>query len=911
MCRNPADPKGREGRARKDSLESAVNERPEETQTLVVIGNGMASWKLCQKMVEHGAHEALRIVVFGEEPRPAYDRVHLTDLFAGGSDEALTLAPESWYEEHGIELYLDDPVVAVDRARSRVCAASGLEVEYNRLVFATGSRPFVPPMEGVDLPGVFVYRTVDDVYAIEDYSQGGTRAAVIGGGLLGLEAAKAILDLGLRVHVIEHGAGLMHRQIDAKGAELLKAGIEQLGVKVHVQTQVDRIEPAGDPSDEGEDMVGGDRLALTFTSGEKLVVDMVLISAGIRPRGELAQQAELICAPNGGIVVDDRLETSDPQIYAIGECATHRGKNYGLVAPGYQMADVLVSNLLGGNATFEGADQSAKLKLMGITVAALGEYDGDKQPLTSALRYTTGGVYRKLVTRNGRLIGVVTVGDWENLDRIRESLNAPVPMSMWDMRRFRSTGNLWAKSESQKVVDWAPESLVCGCLSVSRGTLSEAQAKGCSTVSDLSRTTGAGSVCGSCKPLLADLLGVDEEARLPILVHVGQVAVRDRGMTRRDPSRVKALDADGKIRLSRTSVIPPAPDAARPKRTSIMPPDPDAARAKRSSMIPPDSEAPRSRRGSMIPPDFEAPRSRRGSMIPPDAEAAARPTRSSMMPPASDPEPESDEAPTSMQLLHKIAVLAMPELEKLTPSIPPEAPPEAPEDEYDDDFDPESDPDAFSGVTTDPFPEARRSWVPPPRLSLAPTLPTPAAAARAAALPIERGLRPLLFASIAAAVLSIATLAWPQARAAQSVHGRSWLEPLWTGDTGKQISGYVLVGLCVVSLLISARKRLSWFVFSDVPLWRMIHGIIGVLALGVLALHTGMQLGSHLMLVLTLNLLAAALLGALAGSITVLSNRWSPLAARDRRRSSARAHLLVCWPLPVLIALHVLQVYFY
>jgi hypothetical protein len=263
-----------------------------------------------------------------------------------------------------------------------------------------------------------------------------------------------------------------------------------------------------------------------------------------------------------------------------------------------------------------------------------------------------------------------------------------------------------------------------------------------------------------------------------------------------------------------------------------------------------------------------------------------------------------------MQLLKKIAVLAMPELEKLTPSSPPEAPPEAPEEEYDDDYDPESDPDAFPGVTTNPFPEGRRSWVPPPRLTLAPTQATPAAPPRAA-LPIERGLRPLLFASIAAAVLSIATLAWPQARAAQSVSERSWLEPLWTGDAGKQISGYALVGLCVVSLLISARKRLSWFVFSDVPLWRMIHGMIGVLALGVLALHTGMQTGSHLMLVLTLNLLAAALLGALAGSITVLSNRWSPLRARDRRLSSARAHLLVCWPLPVLIALHVLQIYFY
>jgi NADPH-dependent 2,4-dienoyl-CoA reductase/sulfur reductase-like enzyme/bacterioferritin-associated ferredoxin len=839
-----------------------VSERPEEAQTLVVIGNGMASWKLCQKMVEHGAHESLRIVVFGEEPRPAYDRVHLTNLFAGGSDEGtLTLAPEDWYEEHGIELYLDDPVVHVDRARSRVCAASGREVEYNRLVFATGSRPFVPPMEGVELPGVFVYRTIDDVYAIEDYSQGATRAAVIGGGLLGLEAAKAIMDLGLRVHVIEHGPGLMHRQIDAKGAELLKENIEKLGVKVYVQKQVDRIDPAGDPSDEGEGVVGADRLVLTFSDGEKLVVDMVLISAGIRPRGELAQACGLICAPNGGIVVDDSLETSDSQIYAVGECATHRGKTYGLVVPAYRMVDVLVTNLLGGSASFAGADQSAKLKLMGITVAALGEHDGEKQPLTSALRYTTGGVYRKLVTRNGRLIGAVTIGDWENLDRIRESLNAPVPMSFFDMRRFRSTGNLWPKSESQKVVDWAPEALVCGCLSVTRGALSEAQTKGCATVSDLSRSTGAGSMCGSCKPLLADLLGVDEEARLPIAVHVGQVSVRDRG-PRREPKR--------------TSVMPPAPDATRVKRTSIMPPEPEV-RPKRASIVPPDPDAPRAKHSSVKP--------------------------------APDPDPDLDEAPTSMQLLQKMAVLAMPELEeKLTPSTPPEAPPD--EVLEDEDDEPESDPDSYPGVSTDPFPEARRSWVPPPRLSILPPQRISSPPARPA-VPAERGLRPLFFASIAAVVATIATAALPGVSGAKSVRARTWLEPLWTDGTWKQVTGYVLVGLCVLSLVISARKRLSWFGYSDVPIWRMVHGVVGVLALGVLALHTGLQLGSHMMLVLTLNLLMVALLGALAGSITVLSNRWSPVTARDRRLSSARAHLLVCWPLPVLIALHVLQIYFY
>ena len=885
-----------------------MNARQEHSQTLVVIGNGMACWKLCQKMVEHGANEELRIVVFGEEPRPAYDRVHLTDLFAGVSDESLTLAPEDWYSAHGIELYLDDPVVFVDRARSRVCSESGMEVEYNRLVFATGSRPFVPPMEGTELPGVFVYRTVDDVYAIEEFSQGATRAAVIGGGLLGLEAAKAIADLGLSVHVIEHGPGLMHRQIDMRGAEFLKEAIEKLGVRVHVQTDVAQIAPAGAPNEEGEAIVGADRLALTFAAGGKLVVDMVLISAGIRPRGELAEKCGLVCAPNGGIVVDDRLETSDPQIYAIGECATHRGKTYGLVLPGYRMVDVLVTNLLGGDASFQGADQSTKLKLMGITVAAFGEYDGDKQPLSSALRYTTGGVYRKLVTRNGRLIGVVTVGDWENLDRIRESLNAPVLTSFWDMRRFRSTGNLWPKSESLKVSDWAPESLVCGCLAVSRGTLTEAQAKGCTTVADLSRKTGAGTMCGSCKPLLADLLGVDEERRLPvpISVNIGQVAVRDRTpSTRREGSlRPRGADADGAPRMKRNSVRPPALDAPPPSRRTLMR---GAASADLRST---GKGAPNSDLRSMLkgtPNSDSRPLGSEGSNLEP--RPAVKPIPS---PPALEPMQEQDEAPTSMQLLQKIAVLAMPELEKLASTAPPPPAAEEVDQEEEEDFASESDLDVFAGSTYEPFPESRRSWIPPARLSIAPPphsiVPPPRAAA---ALPAERGLKPLLIASCAAIGLSILALAWSPGRLARSIHQVSRLETLGNDSTWKQTSGYLLIGLAACSLLVSARKRLKWFTFSDVALWRLIHGVLGALTLVVLLMHTGFQLGSHMIRVLTINFVSVALLGALAGIIVAISARWSPLAARDRRLGSSRLHFLVCLPLPILIILHVLQIYFY
>lgn len=903
-------------------LESTVNARIEQAQTLVIIGNGMTSWKLCQKMVEHGAHEELRMIVFGEEPQPAYDRVHLTDLFSGKSGDELLLANEEWYQDHGFELYLDDPVVRIDRNRSRVCAYSGTEVEYNRLVFATGSLPWVPNIEGVELPGVFVYRTLEDLYAIEEYSRGATRAAVIGGGLLGLEAAKAISDLGITVHVVEHGAGLMHRQIDARGAEILKEAVEKLGMKVHVQRELTKIAPAVEASTDSDSILGDYRLTLSFSEGEDLVVDMVVISAGIRPRGELAQAAGLVCAPNGGIVVDDRLETSDPQIYAIGECATHRGKNYGLVVPGYHMADVLVTNLLGGDATFEGADMSAKLKLMGITVAALGEYDGDKKPLTSALKYTTGGVYRKLVTRNGRLIGVVTVGDWENLDRIRETLRAPLPMSFWDMRRFRSTGNLFPKSESQKVADWAEDAMVCGCLNVNRGTLTQAQiSKNCTAVADLTRVTGAGSMCGSCKPLLADLLGVDENLpmSMPISMPLGQIAVRDRmPASRRDRAPLSRRDEvprsrrGGSPRSVRGLAILAAGGLAtspgpRSTRSALLGMksglgedllDEDELLGDRRSSIPPAG------RISSIPPV-----GRISSIPPPDRTSSIPPLeRTSSIPPARAEGPDSERVSRTSVKPHPpvVDLEASPDSQRHRATESEERPLMPDEEGYQ--FADENEVD--EDLDRDSYSEGRRSWVPPARLSAPPARISVAPAAPKVAAP-ERGLRVLLVASFAAVVIVVMTVAWPTAGASQSVHEISPLAPLWTDSTWKQVSGYALVGLCVLSLLFSARKRLPWFTFSDVPIWRMIHGVIGALALVMLALHSGLHLGSHLILVLSLNFLAAIVLGSLAGAVTYLSTGWGPLTARDRRLASARVHLLVCWPLPILIVLHVIQTYFY
>src|SRR5690606_20189046 len=265
------------------------------------------------------------VVTFSEEPVPAYDRVHLSEYFSGKDGSALCLADASWYAERKIELFLGERAVKVDRERRLVISSTGREVPYDRVVLATGSTPFVPPIPGSRRPGVFVYRTLDDLEQILAYAQGAKNAVVIGGGLLGLEAAKAALDLGLTTHVVEFASRLMPRQLDEAGARLLTQKIEALGIQVHLNKVTTCF------TGEGE---SGPVTGLDFTDGESLPADLVIISAGIRPRDDVAAASGIAVGPRGGVLVDDTLTTSDPDVYAIGECALHRGMIYGLVGPG-------------------------------------------------------------------------------------------------------------------------------------------------------------------------------------------------------------------------------------------------------------------------------------------------------------------------------------------------------------------------------------------------------------------------------------------------------------------------------------------------------------------------------------------------------------------------------------------------
>lgn len=954
----------------------------DDVQTLVIIGNGMMSYRLCQKLVEHQVQMHSRIVVFGEERFPAYDRVHLTDIFSGRPAEALILAEEDWYEENGIELYLGNPVVYIDREQSYVEAASGDRVPYNRLVFATGSEPFVPPVEGLrvaDAEGnlklqkrVFVYRTFDDVYTIEaEVMEGTSRAVIIGGGLLGLEAAKAVYDLGRRLHdiqveVVEAAPRLMPRQLDDGASALLKEKIEQLGVRVHVGKKMSRV-----VYDEDAErlIIHFDDEKATRLEDRMLTADMIIVSTGIRPRSELARAAGLDLAPNGGIIVDDQLRTSDEQIYAIGECASHNGTTYGLVAPGYQMVDVLVANLMGEDARFTGADQSAKLKLLGVTVAALGEYDGDTKPLSSALKYTTGGVYRKLVTRQGRLIGAVTIGDWDNLDRIRDALVNPAPMSFWDMRRFRSTGNLFPREESKKVSEWSDDAIVCGCVRVTRGQLGAAIAAGATTVNELSKRTGAGTVCGSCKSLLAELIGEDELETMHIALP-DAIAFRDRAavsarsvsmkgyrtgplsVTKRSGSsapvsaRRPGLSAPtvgvpgfqnivmpgqlvrGPNRTLAAEAVMPVQTPAGPYRTQLdaheaSDEDIDNMFASRRAHEPDEAEifGPASRRTTTRRLKAVA---RHPSSAPDSIELIKR----SLPPLAPEDEVEvglsSDRAPA---LLEEGGVLSG---DLRVPSLP--MPPSFESNvfsatdvyEDEDEYDTEAE-EAFNALDgplstlhQQKLVHARRSWVPvQPRRSMRPSGNAPsdtqsvAQGGRSEAAAPEPGYRPLATASIAAIALSIIAIVSRPIPIPQSSAVRQGVGRVLTENAFQQATGYLLVLISLFSLVLSLRKRWRRFQLFDFPFFRVIHVVLGTSTLLVLAMHTGLRLGQGLNLALAVDFLAVCILGGVAGIVTASSHRWDGMTARDRRLLTTRVHLAAFWPLPVLVALHVFQVYYY
>jgi len=477
--------------------------------TIVLVGHGMVGQRFLEELAHRKVTERARVVVLCEEPRPAYDRVHLTSYFSGTSPEELSLVDEGFMERHGIELHLGDPAVSVDRAARTVASRSGLEVGYDALVLATGSYPFVPPVPGRDSTGCFVYRTVEDLLAIEEYARGSRVGTVVGGGLLGLEAAGALRGLGLETHVVEFNPRLMALQVDEGGGAALRRTVEGMGLIVHTGV-------GGQEITAGED---GAVTSMTLSDGSVVETDMVVFSAGVRPRDQLARDCGLEVGERGGIVVDERCRTSDPAVYAIGECAKAvDGMVYGLVAPGYEMAQVgaeAVAEAVAGQGpatrSFTGADTSTKLKLLGVDVASFGDAHGKAEGcLDVVYSDSRAGVYKKLVIApDGTLLGGVLVGDAEAYGTLRPLTGSVPPVPPEQLVLPAGAGAPVALGPSAL----PDEAVICSCHNVTKGTIRAAVTDHrCTTVPEVKKCTRAGTGCGSCVKVLTTLVNDELEA---------------------------------------------------------------------------------------------------------------------------------------------------------------------------------------------------------------------------------------------------------------------------------------------------------------------------------------------------------------------------------------------------------------
>jgi nitrite reductase (NADH) large subunit len=462
-------------------------------KTVVVIGNGMVGHRFCERLVEFDATRSWQIVTFCEEPRAAYDRVNLTKYFEHRQPEKLALAPADWHEQNGITLHLGDCATEIDRTKKVVRSAKGKEIAYDVVVLATGSVPFVPTVPGIEKKGVFVYRTICDLEKIIAYGSTVKKAAVIGGGLLGLEAAKATYDLGLETHVVEFASRLMPRQIDDAGSKVLVGKINALGVSVHLNKNTKEI--VGNGKVEG----------MAFTDGAELDVKMIVVSAGIKPRDDLARSCGLMVGQRGGVVVDDHLRTSDPDIYAIGEVALYGGMIYGLVAPGYDMAEIAAANLVGEARAFKGADMSTKLKLMGVDVASFGDcFADEKKSKSFTYEDPFKGAYKKLVFNpdGTRLLGGILVGDASEYGTLSMIAKSTANLAMPPSELL-----IGKSGEPKSVLTSIPDDAqICSCNNVSKGQICDAIRTGnlCS-VDDVKACTRAGTGCGGCLPLVTDI----------------------------------------------------------------------------------------------------------------------------------------------------------------------------------------------------------------------------------------------------------------------------------------------------------------------------------------------------------------------------------------------------------------------
>lgn len=713
--RRPSGPRRKVGGASTASSPLVVDVR----RVLVVVGNGMVSQRFCERAIELGLHREHRIIVFGEEPLPAYDRVQLTSLLEGRDTASLIIKPMLWYVDHDIDLRVAERVVAFDPDQRTLTTQLGDVQHYDQLVFATGSVPAVPAILGIHHPGIHVYRTADDVKRIGQrasaLARDGDRVVVIGSGLLGVEAGQALQALGCSVTLVEAAEHMLPRQLDRASAQVVQDMLVAASFDLRVGQIVDRIEvlpPSRSPRVQAIGRYAGAEAGaklcvelrrakptLTAAGGRaseapeattRIHCGMVVLAAGVRPRDELAKGAGISCAAAGGIEVDDALRTSDERVFAIGECARYAGKSYGLIAPGYAMADVLAERLAGKKSTFSGVELNTRLKVKEVELVIVGESAGAGVDVEALVKRGPDASYRRLVLRKGRLVGATAIGAWPELPMLQEAIVTHAKLEGPQRKRFSRDGSLWRKLQQVSLKDWPDAATVCACTGVSYGVLCRAREQGCNTVDKLSERTRAATVCGTCRPLL----------------------------------------------------------------------------------------------------------------------------------------------------------------------------------------------DAFVKGNT---------WVPAPRLRL--------------------GLGVFALAALA---LTGAGLYHGPIPLLDSVQGTFRFDVLWRNHLAKQISGFVLLGLCALAAgIIALGKRWRKPGRIDFASSRTAHAVLGALALVGAGVHTGLRLGRGLDFVLMSSLLATMVLGATTALLVAGDGHLMSPTAQRLRRWGVRLHLLLTWPIPVLVLFHVLKSYFF
>ncbi|MGY1773334.1 nitrite reductase large subunit NirB [Blastococcus sp. SYSU D00813] len=466
---------------------------------LVVVGNGMAGARFVEEVLERGGGEQFRITVFGDEPHGNYNRIMLSPVLAGeSSEDEIVLNSHDWYADNGVDLRAGVRVERADTAAKVVYGSDGSVTPYDHLVLATGSYSWIPPMSGVRtadgalLPGVYGFRTIDETRAMLEATGRCRRAVVMGGGLLGLEAARALQGHGLQVDLVHAMPWLMNAQLDAEAGAILKRSVEELGITVHLDVLATEVL--------GTEHVTG----VVLKDGRRLDCDLLVVAAGVRPHTDVAVRSGL--EVERAIVVDDQLRTDDPDVYAIGECAQHRGSVYGLVAPAWEHANVLADVLTGTDPTAEytGSRTATKLKVAGVDVATMGvstpERDDDEFLVISEPRR---GVHLSVVVRDDRLVGATLLGDTRKVAYLTQAFDRGSPLPE---ERIRLLVDLSDGAEEVGVAEMPADSQVCNCNGVTKGAICGAVADGCGSVGAVMDRTRAGKGCGSCKSLVKQVV---------------------------------------------------------------------------------------------------------------------------------------------------------------------------------------------------------------------------------------------------------------------------------------------------------------------------------------------------------------------------------------------------------------------